>query len=468
MSAAVEDKLVETVAHSFAGEPESPSSEMDEQSVTEPYAFDAAFQDKIAALAISDFAFMRRTQGLVSPDYFENAATAMLVNIALEHWQKYKETPSRTAFTQLVKDAILNNRIRSDLKDEFKTKYVALVKTKLTDREFVIDKVAEFARHQAIYRAMLQSADLMAKGKLDQIADLVVKASRVGADDAVTLYDYFEEIENRTQERKDKVSGLKPPQGITTGFKKLDELLLHNGWGRSELSLILGGAKSGKSTGLLFFAKNAALAGHTTLYVTLEMSAKIAAMRNDASISETEVKELEKNILSVHDKVKLSAMKSAKYYMAEYPSGSLTPSSLRRLIDQYEIQGIRFDLVVVDYLDIMAPDYRTDSAIENSKNIFVGVRAIAQEKGMALLSATQTNREGFKSVTAKAEHVSDDFNKIRIADLTISINATDDERARGEARLYFAASRNQEGGITLHVKQDLSRMIFIKSIMGII
>ncbi|MBE0438022.1 MAG: DNA helicase [Methylomicrobium sp.] len=461
---AVEESLIEAVAQSFSGRAE----DSDEATPVEPYVFDTAFQDKIAALAISDFVFMKRTQGLILPDYFENAATAILVNIAIEHFNKYKEAPSRTAFTQLVKDAIVTGRIRSDLKDEFKAKYVSLAKTKLTDREFVIDKVAEFARHQAIYRAMLQSADLMAKGKLDQIADLIVKAARVGADDAAVTYDYFEEIVNRTQERKDKVAGIKKPQGVTTGHKKLDELLLHEGWGRSELSLILGGAKSGKSTGLLFFAKNAALAGHNTLYVTLEMSAKIAAMRNDASISETEVKELEKHIMDVQDKVKLAQMKAAKYYMAEFPSGSLTPGSLHRLIDSYESQGTRFDLVVVDYLDIMAPDHRTDSAIENSKNIFVGVRAIAQEKGFAILSATQTNREGFKSVTAKAEHVSDDFNKIRIADLTISINVTDDEKARGEARLYFAASRNQEGGMTVQIKQDLSRMIFIKSIMGVI
>ena len=86
---------------------------------------------------------------------------------------------------------------------------------------------------------------------------------------------------------------------------------------------------------------------------------------------------------------------------------------------------------------------------------------------MAVLSATQTNRDGFKSTVAKAEHVAEDFNKIRIADLVISINVTDEERAANEARLYFAASRNQESGFTIFIKQDISRMQFITSIVKV-
>jgi replicative DNA helicase len=47
----------------------------------------------------------------------------------------------------------------------------------------------------------------------------------------------------------------------------------------------------------------------------------------------------------------------------------------------------------------------------------------------------------------------------------ISINITDEERSKNEARLYFAASRNQESGFTLFIKQDISKMKFIESIV---
>ena len=84
-----------------------------------------------------------------------------------------------------------------------------------------------------------------------------------------------------------------------------------------------------------------------------------------------------------------------------------------------------------------------------------------------MLTATQTNREGYKSAVAKAEHVSEDFNKVRTVDLMISINKTEEEAARGEARLYFAASRNQESGFTIVIKQNLAMMRFIEEVIRV-
>jgi replicative DNA helicase len=70
-------------------------------------------------------------------------------------------------------------------------------------------------------------------------------------------------------------------------------------------------------------------------------------------------------------------------------------------------------------------------------------------------------------VVLKGEHVADDYNKVRTVDIMISINVTEEERANGEARLYFAASRNQEGGFTIFIKQELAKMKFIASIVRI-
>jgi replicative DNA helicase len=128
---------------------------------------------------------------------------------------------------------------------------------------------------------------------------------------------------------------------------------------------------------------------------------------------------------------------------------------------------IQFDIVIVDYADIMAPDFRTQDTIENSKSVYLALRALAAEENVAMLTATQGNREGSKAVVLKGEHVADDYNKVRTVDIMISINVSDEERANGEARLYFAASRNQEGGMTVFIKQDLSRMKFIASIVRI-
>jgi replicative DNA helicase len=126
----------------------------------------------------------------------------------------------------------------------------------------------------------------------------------------------------------------------------------------------------------------------------------------------------------------------------------------------------RIDLVIVDYADLMAPERVTDNTIENSKSIYVNLRGLAMQEGFALLTATQTNREGAKKAVATMTDVSDDFNKIRIADIVISINKDDADRMKNEARLYFAASRNQRSGMTIRVEQDQDRAKFIKKVIG--
>lgn len=232
-------------------------------------------------------------------------------------------------------------------------------------------------------------------------------------------------------------------------------------------SFFANGLISHNTAHIVNFAANASKAGYNVLYATLEVSARIIAERLDACVSDTAVRELEDNIISVNDKIRMRAAKSGRFIIHEFPSGMMTPRMLRKLIEKYRNRGLIFDLVAVDYADIMAPDYRTDNVIENSKEIYLGLRAIAFEFDCALLTATQSNREGVKAVVVKAEHVAEDFNKIRTADLVISINATEEERNNGEERLYFAASRNQESGFTVRVKQDMKKMQAIQSVIGV-
>ena len=215
------------------------------------------------------------------------------------------------------------------------------------------------------------------------------------------------------------------------------------------------------------YAANASKAGFNVLYCTLEVSARIISERLDAYVSDTAVRDLENNVNSVQDKIASRGARSGRLLIHEFASGSMSPRMLRNLLERYRNRGVIFDLVVVDYADIMAPDHRTDNVIENSKEIYVGLRALAFEFDCAVLTATQTNRDGYKAQTAKAEHVAEDFNKIRTADLVISINSTEEERAQGVSRLYFAASRNQESGFTVRVSQDLRKMQFIKSVVGV-
>jgi len=446
------------------------------------YTFDEGFQEKIVALCLRDPMFMARAEGLIKPEYFESTSHAALVNIANRYFETYRKIPGdKTTLSHLIRRDVINKVITKEiaagcvrgLLDRKKEEVEAglspgLFQVDVSDRDYVVDQVATFARNRAVSQAILESVEDVDRNDFDRINTRMRQALDVGAHTDSGMYDYGEAIEARTHTRLDRAAGKLPPTGITTGNYEFDKLLYHRGWGRRELSVLLGAAKMGKTTALLDFGISACGSAqkHNVLYVTLEVSADIIAERLDARVSETKMSDLDKNIHSIKSAVQVFMKNAGKFIIQEYPSGMMRVSDLRRLIERYKSKGIIFDMVVVDYADLMQPERITDSTTENSKSIYVNLRGLAMQEGFAILTATQTNREGAKKAVATATDVAEDFNKIRIADVVISLNKTDEERKMNECRLHFAACRNQAGGFTVRIRQEIEKMRFFAEYLG--
>jgi replicative DNA helicase len=440
--------------------------------------FDAFFQAKIAAMTLRDMQFLQRTDGLVDPDYFENQMDGLLVDLATTYFRKYNKVPSDTTiYGTLIRERVGAGTMKPEMAKMAIHRMVELFKVDISDRDYVVDRVATFARHQAVTKAMVSSINKLDKGDFESIEKAMKSALQVGAHVDHGAYDFGDRVKARLSERLDILAGRTIPAGITTGHPGFDCHLYHKGWGRRELAVIMGGAKAGKTTALINFGIAAMAASCNVLYVTLEVSADIIAERMDASISEQLVMELGKNAHTVREKVEefIDNIKKGpdgeakgKFVIHEFPTGTFMVRDLRRLIERYKGRGLLFDLVVIDYADLMAPERYTESSVENSKSVYVNLRGFAMQENVAVLTATQTNRSGFTAAVAKAEHVADDFNKIRIADVVISINTTDEERSNKQARLFFAACRNQPAGFAIKIAQDIDRMKFIKSVLGIV
>lgn len=433
------------------------------------FDFDADFQQKLVALSLRDEAFFRRVDGLIQPQYFEDRAHQAIFHIANEYHARYRRLPERSEWSELIKDAKAEKAIRDDDIPGMVDALKKVLKDPIPARDYAVDKVANFAKNQAIAQAYVITIPMIEKGEYEKAEKIMQKAYATGAQAVVQRNDYWNTVEARTQYRRDVEAGLIKPNGITTGLPKLDKMLYHNGWGRKELSVVMGGAKKGKSTGLLHWAIAASQKGYNVLYVTLEVAAKIIMERMDANVSGVDMADLNAKANEVEKGVKDRAAmrKPGVLEVIEYPSGTMTCTMLRKALEYFRAEGIIFDLIVVDYADIMAAEVKSGNDINESKQVWLGLRAIASEEDAAVLTATQTNRAGFTADVAKAEHAAEDFNKIRIADLVLTINRTDEEKTKGEARLYFAASRNQAGEFTIKISQELSKMRFMTGILEI-
>lgn len=431
--------------------------------------YDATFQNKVLTMALRDNTFMQRVDGLLEPRYFDYETHSFLIDFANRHFESYKQVPSSHVLIMALKDG----KAAKTLKDDFVKDVADVLKAvyspgaDISNREWTVDQVSEFARQRAMEAALEASIDILEKkGDFSQIDDAIRKAQSVGAHEGTGAASLFDDVEARCKARTARLAGT-VVRGITTGHKELNDLLYHKGWGRKELSILMGGAKSGKSTGLQHFAIKGAEAGHQVLYITLENSNEVTGDRMDAAVANIPMKDLDTSaatVITAYDAIKKAG---GCVEMHEFAGGSMKPSDLRRLLQKYRANGIAFDLVVVDYADEMDADGKHQEERHKLRSIYQGLRAIAIEEDLAMLTATQTNRAGNKATTVTATDVAEDFSKVRLADVLITISATDDEKKSNQVRLYLAAIRNSESGITLSCMCDRSRQRFITRILKV-
>ena len=431
--------------------------------------FDDDFKDKALALNLRDRNFCERVDGLIKPEFFESEIDKYILGLVHSHYNKYRINPSPTALSHTFKEDKAKGLIRKELESSISSKIKSLYKADISDREFIIEKVADFVRRQATIAATVEASDIIdADGDLNSILPLFQKAIDVGTSDLSSALDYSEPdgVVQRSAIRKARLSGEVAYNSVTTGYKDFDNTLFRKGWGKSELTLYMAPSKAGKSIALLDHALRAAEKGNKVLFVSLEVSTEIQVDRMDSNISGVKMDDLYIEIDKVEDRVSKWSTRASTLKMHEYPTGTFGVSHLRRLVKKYQAIGLQFDLIVIDYTDIMLAESSSSENIDKSKQVLVDLRALAQSENVAILSATQTNRDGAKVDVIEAIHVAEDYNKIRIADLVISINCNDIEKMEGEARLYYAASRNQKA-VTITVKRDLSIMRHIKEIVEV-
>lgn len=435
------------------------------------YNFGESIQDELTYNIITDTQFVRRIDGLVKPEYFDNMANGMIVDISLAHFSKYKQAIQIKTLIQELKEKVEKKIIREDIKDIIKDKISQLfTMDKLVSKEKLVDDISIFAKHQAVQKAFMDCVPKLESGDFNYIEKKMKNALQTGASSEFETYSYFDKAMERIENRKLQLLGQKEIEGISTGIVELDNCLRSKGWGKKELSLVMGGPKTGKTMGLANFALNAALAGKNVLYISLEVSKDIISERCDANLADIRINDLNadlERIQSTADVLARVMKKAGVLDIQEFPTGQMRPSDVRRLVEKRQADlNINYDLLVVDYADIMRSEANFSEKRDGLTSIYEDLRAIGQSYNLAVLTATQTNREGVKAKVADMTHVAEDLGKIRTADIVISINCSEEEKMLNEARLYFAASRTGEMDITLKIKRDIAKGRFITKVLS--
>ena len=199
------------------------------------------------------------------------------------------------------------------------------------------------------------------------------------------LSDYYDRIDELAK-RSEEIFG------VPTGFIDLDRML--TGMQPSDLLIIAGRPGQGKSGFLVSVAKNAALLHkkHVAIF-SLEMSNEQVVQRLLAQETGIDSQRLRNGKLNEEEWPLLThaieVLGDTHIYLDDTPA--ITPLALRTKCRRLQME-FGLDLVLVDYLQLMGGDQRTENRVQEVSYISRNLKTLARELNVPVLAAAQLSR----------------------------------------------------------------------------
>ncbi len=306
--------------------------------------------------------------------------------------------------------------------------------------EWFMQEFESFTRRQELERAILKSADLLEKGDYDPVEKLIKDAVQISLTKDMGI-DYFDDPALRIN-RYFNSGGQ-----VSTGWPQMDRLL-YGGFSRGELNIFAGGSGSGKSLVMMNMALNWLQQGLSGVYISLELSEDLCALRTDAMLTNMGTKEIRRDIDTTELKVKMMAKKSGQYRVKALPAQS-NINDIRSYIKEVQIQtGLRVDFVMVDYLDLLMPvsaKVSPNDLFVKDKYVSEELRNLAKELNVLFVTASQLNRSAVEEVEFDHSHISGGISKINTADNVFGIFTSRAMKERGRYQIQCMKSRSSTG-----------------------
>jgi KaiC/GvpD/RAD55 family RecA-like ATPase len=381
--------------------------------------YSADMQRLYLEMFLSDAETFVRCQNIFDPENFDRKLkdAATFIN---EYVDNYKVMPQLD---------IVNTSCGTEFKD--------VTGLPIENYDWLLDEFEQFSRHKALERAIIKSADLLEKGEFGPVELMIKEAVQISLNKDMGT-DYFEDPRTR-------LMGLKDKNGqVSTGWPTFDKKLF-GGFNRGELNIFAGGSGAGKSLFLQNLAINFSQVGLNVLYVSLELSEQLVAMRLDSMMTGLPTREIFKNIDDVELKVKVAGKSQGAIQVKYLPSGK-NVNDLRAYIKEYQVKkGYRPDVILIDYLDLMMPvsiKISPSDLFVKDKYVSEEIRNFAMDQKCVCVTASQLNRSAVEEIEFDHSHISGGLSKIQTADNVIGIFTSRAMRERGRYQIQFMKTRS--------------------------
>ncbi len=213
------------------------------------------------------------------------------------------------------------------------------------------------------------------------------------------LSEYYDRIEYLTRHRGEMI-------GIPTGFADIDKLL--GGLQRSDMVILAARPSVGKTSLALTIAHNAAKKYRQRVAVfSLEMSNEQVVQRLISAETGINAQRLRRGEIEEAEWGRFMKASSdlAETYLYIDDTPGISALELRTKARRLHAE-IGIDLIVVDYLQLMRGDFRSENRVQEISSISRALKSLARELNVPVLALSQLSR-GVESRTDKRPILSD-------------------------------------------------------------
>jgi replicative DNA helicase len=395
------------------------------------------FQLQLLNQIIVDKDFSHSILDVIENNYFENKYFKIIIQMVKEYYLKYDHTPSFDTLEQITK---------SELQQEIASKIVMDTIKKIKDAPidgvgFVQEKALKFCKQQELQKVMGKAQKIIDGGEFenyDTLEEMVKTALQVGAKDT-SMLDVFSNLDQVLED------DYRHP--IPMGIPGIDRLL-KGGLAKGEIGVILAPTGVGKSTVLTKMANHAFNLGFNVLQIFFEDNPKVIQRKHFTLWTKVHPDDLSEKKDEVMKRVReIEESMPNKLIMKKLPSDTMTMLQIKNQIRKMVSDGIKVDMIVLDYIDCVVPDKNLGDEWKSEGSVMRAFEAMCHEMNLVGWTATQGNRSSISSEVVTTDQMGGSIKKAQVGHVIISVAKTLQQKEMKLATIAITKSRIGDDGV---------------------
>jgi replicative DNA helicase len=118
--------------------------------------------------------------------------------------------------------------------------------------------------------------------------------------------------------------------------------------------------------------------------------------------------------------------------------------------------GIKADLVLIDYVDLLSSRKKNRERKDEIDDIYTSTKGLARQLNIPIWSVSQVNRAGAQDKIIEGDKAAGSYDKMMISDFAMSLSRKKEDKVNNTGRFHIMKNRYGMDGLTFSVSADVS------------